>query len=49
MLEAKEVAPDLADGSLSEVAQVIGRMVVLWRQREKKPGDKRPRIRLPEA
>ena len=43
-LDAKEAAEDLAEETGAAVAQVIGRMVVLYQKREKKPA-----IQLPEA
>ncbi|MEM6993860.1 MAG: YhbY family RNA-binding protein [Myxococcota bacterium] len=47
--DRKASARELADAVAADLTQVIGRVVVLYRPRPAKAGDKRPRIQLPAA
>ena len=45
--DRREAARELASAVAADLTQVIGRVVVLYRPRPAKAGDKRPRIALP--
>ena len=45
--ERKPTARELADAVDADLTQIIGKVIVLYRPRPPKPGDKRPRIELP--
>lgn len=47
--DRKTSARELAEAVGADLTQVIGRVVVLYRPRPAKAGDKRPRIELPKT
>jgi RNA-binding protein len=48
-IDVTEIAPQLEQGTLSQVAQIIGHTVVLYRRRDKDPKIVLPRIKPKQA